>query len=83
MWVSSTEANYKVWFRVYALPGVTIEYVRAEIFNKDYEHPIWVGQWSIWEWITPYTYPNWAGAEWYPISSNEFNVTVVISVEKT
>jgi len=81
LWVSSDEENYKVWFRVYAKLEVTINYVRAELFDNQGEHPDWVGG-NPWERTTPYTYPDWAGAEWTPVREDEFPVTVVITIEK-
>ena len=81
IWVSRVGSNYKVWFRIYAKPGVTINYARAELFDKEGEHPDWVGG-NPWEWTTPYTYPNWSGAEWQPVKESEFPVTVIVSIER-
>ena len=81
VWVSQEGSYYKVHFRVWAKPGVTIRYVRAELLDRDLEHPDWVGN-NPWEWTTPYTWPDWAGVWWYPVKDEEFPVTVVISIAR-
>ncbi len=78
-WCSQEGGNYKIWFRVYAKPGVTIDAVRAELFSSDGTHPAWVGS-NPWEWNTPYTYPDWTGAEWVPVQPNEMPVTVIYTI---
>ncbi len=80
-WVSlEPSGNYKLWFRVYAKPGVTIQKVYGELFASDGEHPDWVGS-NPWTWTTPYSYPDWAGAEWTPIKPSEFPVYVIFAIE--
>ena len=80
-WVSSSGGNYKIYFRIYAKPGVTISVCREELFANDGEHPDWVGSWSLWHWTSSFTYPNWVGAEWQPVRGNEFPVTVIANVK--
>ncbi len=80
-WCSDIGGLYKIYFRVYAEKGVTINAVRAEIFNCTGQHPVWIGEeWSVWWWTTPYTYPDYAGAEWFPVKSSEMPITVVYTV---
>ncbi len=67
-------------FQVSSRPGVLVRGVRGEIFNCTGQHPVWVGWWSVWHWTTPYTYPDWAGACWYPVRPSEMPVYVVLTV---
>ena len=80
-WQEPDGGNYRVHFRIYAKPSVTIAYARAELFDKDWEHPDWVGG-NPWEWSTPYTYPDWAGAYWTPVKPDEMPVRIVFSVSR-
>ena len=78
-WVEEVSGYYRVYFRIYAKPGVTINYAYAELFDNTGEHPDWVGN-NPWEWTTPYTYPDWAGAWWYPVRDDEMPVTIVFRI---
>jgi len=80
VWVEVSGGNYNITFQVTPRPGVVIRGVRGEIFNCTGGHPVWVGKWSIWHWTSPYTYPNWAGAYWYPVKPSEMPVYVVLTV---
>ncbi len=80
-WTPYQEDSKMIYFRIYAKEGITIDAVRAEIFNCTGQHPVQVGEeWSVWWWTTPYTYPDYAGAEWYPVKASEMPVTVVYTV---
>jgi len=78
-WYTIEDSSYKIWFRIYAKPGVTIAAARAELFSKNGAYPIWVGG-NPWHWTTPFTYPDWAGAEWCPVQPDEMPVTVVYTI---
>ncbi len=80
VYVNETQdGNYMVVFRVYAKPGIRVLAVYAELFSVNGTHPIWVGG-NPWTWSQPYTYPDWAGAEWWPVRPDEMPVTVVFSI---
>jgi len=81
VWVSPYGIYYNVTFMVWAKPGAVINYVRAELFDNQGEHPDWVGG-NPYEWTESFTYPDWVGAWWVPVREDEFPVTVVISIEK-
>ncbi len=79
-WVEETGGNYKVYFRIYAKNGVWINFARAELFSKNGAHPRYVGG-NPWYWNTPYTYPNYSGAEWTPVLPGEMPVTIIFSIK--
>ena len=80
-WNTLEVGGYKIWFRVYAKQDITIDWVRAELFNSTGNHPEWVGgnPWfcSIW---CPFTYPDYVGAEWYPVKSEEMPVFIIYTI---
>ena len=78
-WQEIVAPYYEIYFRTYAKPGITINAVRTELFSREGLHPSWVG-FNPWHWTTPYTYPNWAGAEWMPVKPEEMPVFVIYTI---
>lgn len=81
LWSSAWGSYYKIEFRIYAKEDVTINGVRAELFNSTFRHPAWVGG-NPWHYTSPFTYPDYTGAYWTPVSAGEMPVYVVITVYK-
>jgi len=78
-WQSPYDNNYNITFMVYAKQGITISYVRAELFNRNGLHPDWV-EGNPWHRTIPYTYPNWAGAYWVPVKPGEMPAFIVYTI---
>ncbi len=83
--VTTTAAgNYNVSVSVCPVPGVTMTYVRGEIYNATMQPPKWVGKYYVYvDPYTPYTYPLCSLWYWAPIAPSEFPVTLLVLVEYT
>lgn len=81
--VTETPAgNYNVSVSVCPHQGVTMTYVRGEIYNSTHQPPKWIGRYYVYvDTYTPYTYPLCSLWYWEPIAPDEFPVTVLVLVD--